>query len=42
MANRYFLDFTTSQVPANGTDYNLPALNVVFDKVGRLPFSKLK
>ena len=39
VANRYFLNFTTVQIPANGEDYNLPALNVVFPNVGRLPFS---
>lgn len=39
VANRYFLNFTSSQVLANGSDYNLPALNVIFPKVGQLPFS---
>ena len=39
VANTYFLNFTTLQVLARGSDCNLPALNVVFEKVGQLPFS---
>lgn len=38
-ANRYFLNFTSSQVLASGSDYNLPAFNVIFKTVGKLPFS---
>lgn len=39
VANRYFLNFTTSQVIASGSDCNLPPFNVVFKKVGLLSFS---
>ena len=39
VVNRYFLNFTTSQVLAKGLDSNLPALNVIFNKVGRIPFN---
>ena len=39
VANRYFLNFTSSQVLASGSDYNLPAFNVIFKTVGKLPFS---